>query len=218
MALELIGPSLYSAGGTVFEPQVATLFPDTQTLVTEGTTHLRHREVYCDRLESQRRAAQIEPLTASERSKIWRSGVDLIVQPDVVLIRPDPDQIDRVLRADELLQELVHKRRIRFQLASNAKVFAALTKRGELWRVASDAVTSDEMKNRIRNARMKLAGRPIYYYSPPTGTRFLTLNELRLLAGLNTAELHQHLVEIQTYSQRYSKRGGLEVDFFLGGG
>jgi len=72
------------------------------------------------------------------------------------------------------------------------------------------------MKARIRNARMKLDGRPIYYYSPPTGTRFLTLKELRILADLNAAELHQHLTEIQTYCQRYSKRGGLEVDFFLG--
>ncbi|NLF70469.1 MAG: hypothetical protein GX575_15665 [Candidatus Anammoximicrobium sp.] len=216
MAIERIGPSLYSEGGTVFEPQVATIFTDTQTLVTEGTTHLRHREVYCDRLEERRRAAQAEPLTASERSKIWRSGVDLIIQPDLVLIRPDPDQIDRVLEADELLQEIVNKQRIRFQLASNAKVFAALTKRGELWRIASDAVTTEEMKERIRNARMKLEGRAIYYYSPATGTRFLTLNEMRMLAGLNAAELHQHLTEIQTYCQRYSKRGGLEVDFFKG--
>lgn len=217
MTLERIGPSLYSKGGTVFEPQVATIFPDTRTLVTEGTTHMRHREVYCDHLEEQRRAAQAEPLTASERSKIWRSGVDLIVQPDLVLIRPDPDQIDRVLQADELLQGIVNKQRIGFLLASNAKVFAALMKRGELWRIASDAVTTEEMKKRIRNARMRLEGRAIYYYSPPTGTRFLTLNELRLLAGLNAAELHQHLTEIQTYCQRYSKRGGLEVDFFLGG-
>ena len=73
------------------------------------------------------------------------------------------------------------------------------------------------MKARIRNARTKLDGRAIYYYSPPTGTRFLTLNELRLLADLNASELHQHLTEIQTYCQRPSKRGGLEVDFFLGG-
>lgn len=217
MTLERLGPPLYSAGGTVFEPQVATIFPDTQTLVTEGTTHMRHREVYCDRLEAARLAAQAEPLTSGERSKIWRSGVDLIVQRDAVLIRPDPDQIDRVLRADELLQELVNKRRIRFQLASNPKVFAALTKRGELWRIASDAVTSEEMKTRIQNARMKLGGRAIYYYSPPTGTRFLTLKELRLLAELNVTELHQHLTEAQAYCQRYSKRGGLEVDFFLGG-
>lgn len=217
MTLERIGPSLYSAGGTVFEPQVATIFPDTQTLVTEGTTHMRHREVYCDRLEEERRAAKAEPLTSSERLKIWQAGVDLIVQPELVLIRPDVDKIDRVLRADELLQEMVNKRRIRFQLASNAKVFAALTKRGELWRIASDAVTSDEMKARIRNARMKLDGRAIYYYSPPTGTRFLTLHEFRILADRTATELRQDLTEIQTYCQRYSKRGGLEVDFFLGG-
>lgn len=178
---------------------------------------MRHREVYWERLEAERRVARAEPLTSSDRLKIWQSGVDLIVQPDVVLIRPDPDQIDRVLRADRLLQQIVSKRRIRFQLASNAKVFAALTKRGELWRIASDAVTSDEMKARIRNARMKLDGRAIYYYSPPTGTRFLTLKELRILADLNVIELHQHLTEIQRYCRCYSKRGGLEVDFFLGG-
>ena len=92
-----------------------------------------------------------DPLTSSERLKIWQAGVDLVIQPDVVLIRPDVDQIERVLRADELLQEIVNKRRIRFQLAANDKVFAALTKRGELWRIVSDAVTTDEMKARIRN-------------------------------------------------------------------
>ncbi len=217
MTLERIGPSLYSTRGTVFEPQVATIFPDTETLVTDGTTHMRHREVYCDRLEEQRRAGNADPLTSSERLKIWQAGVDLIVQPDVVFIRPDVDKIERVLRADELLQEIVNKRRIRFQLASNAKVFAALTKRGELWRIASDAVTSDEMKTSIGNARMRLDGRAVFYYSPTTGTRFLTLNEFRLLGELNASELHQDLTEIQTYCQRYSKRGGLEVDFFLGG-
>ncbi len=217
MVLKLIGPSLYSAPGTVFEPRVATVFPDTQTLVTQGTTHWEQREVYCDHLEANRQGTPAEPLTPSQRLRIWHTGVDLIVQHDLVLIRPDPDQIDRVLRADELLQEIVNKRRIRFQLASHARIFMALMERGELWRIASDAVTSEEMKTRIRNARMKLDGRPIYYYSPTTGTRFLTLHELRSLAFLDFAQLHQHLTEIQTYSRLYSKRGGREVDFFLGG-
>jgi hypothetical protein len=217
MALEQIGPPLYSTAGTVFEPQVATIFPDGQMLVTEGTTHLQNREAYCDWLEEERRAANDGPLTANERSSIWQSGVDLIVQSDAVLIRPDPDQIDLVLSADELLQEVVNKLRIRFLLASSAEVRAALTKRGEFWRIASDAVTTEEMKARTQNSRMKLGGHAIYYYSPPTGTRYLTLNELRNLADLDADGLRQHLVEIQTYCQRYSKRGGLEVDFFLGG-
>ena len=217
MTLECIGPSLYSASGTAFDPRVATVFPDTQTLVTEGTTHGGQREVYCDHLESNRQAAPAEPLTPGQRLRIWQTGVDLIVQSDLVLIRPDPDHFDRVLRADELLQEVVDKRRIRFLLASHAKIFMALMKRGELWRIASDAVTSEEMKSRIRSARMNLDGRAIYYHSPPTGTRFLTLHELRSLAFLEVAELHRHLTEIQTYCRLYSKCGGREVDFFLGG-
>ena len=163
MTLECIGPSLYSASGTVFAPRVATVLPDTQTLITKGTTHWGQREVYCDHLEANRLGPPTESLTPSQRLRIWQTGVDLIVQPDLVLIRPDPDQIDRVLRADELLQETVNKRRIRFLLASHAKIFMALMKRGELWRIASDAVTSEEMKSRIRSARMKLDGRVIYY-------------------------------------------------------
>ena len=217
MKLRVVGPSLYSSGGTVFELGVATIFPDTHTLITKGTTHYTHRQEYCDLLEEERCAAKAAPLSADEREKIWLSGVDLIVQPDVVLIRPDPDQIDLVLVADEQLQETVSKHRIRFQLASNAKVRGALTKRGELWRITSDALTTDEMVARVQNARMKLGGRAIYYYSPPIGTRFLTLKELRNLADRDAAELYQHLVEIQTYCQRHSKRGGLEVDFFLAG-
>ena len=168
MTLEIIGPPIYAEGGGVFEPRVATFFPDTETLVTKGTMHYLHREVYCDWLEEKRLAAGADSLTARERSKIWKSGVDLIILRDVVLIRPDPDQIDRVLSADELLHEIVNKRRIRFQLASNAKVRGALTGRGELWRIAPDAVTTEAMKARVQDARMKLGGRAIYYYSPPT--------------------------------------------------
>lgn len=144
-------------------------------------------------------------------------GVDLIVQSDLVLIRPDPEQIERVLRADELLQGVVHKARIRFLLASNSKVFEALTRRGELWRIASDAVTTEEMNNRTRNARMKLEGRAIYYHSPPTGTRYLTLKEFRQLGQLNVTELRRHLLEIQKYCQLRNKQYANELDFFQGG-
>lgn len=216
MTLERIGPPIYSTAGTVFDPQVATLFPDTETLVTEGTTHLRNREVYCDRRDEERRKVGGAPLSADERTATWQTGVDLIVQPDVVLIRPDPQQPERMLRADELLQEMVHKRRICFLLASDARVYATLTRRGELWRFVADAVTSEEMRTRIQNSRMKLGGRAIYYHSPLTGARFLTLKELRILAHLDAAELRQHLVEIQAYCRLFSKRGGREVDFFLG--
>lgn len=216
MTLQRVGPPIYSTTGTVFDPQVATLFPDTETLVTEGTTHMRNREVYFDRLDEERAQAGAAPLSDEERSALWHTGVDLIVQPDVVLIRPDPKQIERMLRADELLQEIIHKRRICFLLASNAKVYATLTRRGELWRFVADAVTSEEMRSRIQNSRMKLGGRAIYYHSPLTGARFLTLKELRILAHWDAAELRQHLVEIQTYCRLFSKRGGREVDFFLG--
>ncbi len=220
MPMHHLGPSLRAKSGRGFEPQVATIFIDTErsdtaTLVTEGSTHFRHREVYCDHLDAQRRAAGLSPLTASERTAIWQIGVDLIIQPDLVLIRPDAEQIDRALSADELLQAIVPKAHIRFQLASNDTIFTTLTERGELWRIAADAVTTAEMKECIRNSRMKLRGRPIYYYSPKTGTRFLTLKGLRGLIELGPAELHQHLVEIQEHCARYNSRGELEADFFL---
>lgn len=217
MELETIGPPLYSKTGTVFDPQVATIFPDqcikepdTYALVTEGTTHLDNRENFCEWLENHRD----EPLSDEEHSRIWRTGVDLIVLADVVLIRPDPEQIDLVMRADEILQAKVNKLRVRFELASNTKVRDALTQRGELWRIAAPAVTNGEMKTAVQAAKMKLDGRTIYYYSPPTGTRLLTYNEFKNLAYLDTAELYQHLVEIQTYCDRRRTRGGLEVDFF----
>ena len=217
MPLERIGPSLYASGGTVFEPRVATIFPDTWVLVTEGRTHAENREAYCEYLNGQRRAANADLLTEDERWRIWDAGVDLIVQSDLVLIRPDPTQIERVLRADELLQSLVHKARVRFLLAADGTIFEALTTRGELWRIASDAVTTEDMNARTRDARMKIGGRAIYYHSPPTGTRYLTLNEFRQLAHLNITELRQHLLEIQTYCQLRNKRYALELNFFLGG-
>lgn len=66
----------------------------------------------------------------------------------------------------------------------------------------------------IPACRIGLGGREVYYYSRPTGVRFLTWEQFAELASLDDAELRDHLVEIQEYSARSRTRGRAEIAFF----
>ncbi len=86
---------------------------------------------------------------AKRKSREWRNSVDLIVEDETILIRPDPNDMALSFRADDLLQELVPKHRVRFLLVRNQQVRAAIKERGELWRISPLPKTSDEMKRMI---------------------------------------------------------------------
>ena len=82
--------------------------------------------------------------------------------------------MDAGFRADELLQQLVPKHRVKFLLVRNEQVRAAIKQRGECWRISPLPKTPDEMKRMIADSKIAIRGRELYYYSKATGTRFLT--------------------------------------------
>ncbi|MFI5380431.1 MAG: hypothetical protein ACHRHE_14125, partial [Tepidisphaerales bacterium] len=153
--------------------------------------------------------------TEDEQLKIWQEGVDLIVQGDTILIRPNPDDMELTFRADEMLQELVRKRKIRFLFVRSDGVRSAIRHRGELWRIVPVASTKEQMQRAIRDARIAIGGRPIYYYNAISGTRWLTCQDFADLGRLRDDELRSHLVEIARYSAARNSRGNPEIDFFM---
>lgn len=215
--LRIIGPGLYAHGGQgVLQPRVATILPDPAVLVTLPGTHATQREAYLAICVKDRAQAQLAPLSNEEVKQLWHSGVDLIIEPQAILIRPDPQQMELAMAADELLQQEVSKARIRFLLAEHDCVHDAIKRRGQCWRITPAAVDAGERSQRIRDSRMAIGCQPIYYYSPCTGTRLVTLQAFRELSWLDDEPLYRQLSEIQHYCRCKNRKRNLEVDFFFG--
>ena len=216
MALRILGPHPFETDDPARpRSRIATVFPHGKTLVTLPGIHATQRMAYLDQLEEDRRRQGLPPLDPEQRSEIWWTAVDLILQGRLILIRPDPENIDLAFEADELLMELASKRRIRFLEARHEKVHEAIKRRGECWRISPVPRSRGEMKRLIAASRMGIGGREIYYFNNATGTRFLTCQQFADLASLDDTALRQHLQEIQHYCGCRNRMGNPEVEFFL---
>jgi hypothetical protein len=197
--------------------RIATAFPRHRALVTVPGIHATQREHYLDLLDRQRCTSGLGPLGPEERSAVWHSAVDLMMADGVILIRPDPENMPLVFAADEVLQRLVPKAKVRFLNALDARVRNAVKRRGESWRITPLPKSVIEMKTMIAASRIGIAGREIYYYSQATGTRMLTCREFARLDAAGDGELRSHLAEIRQYCTCRNGLGYPEVDFFLAG-
>lgn len=194
--------------------RIGTIFPRTRTLVTLPGIHATQRIAYVADINATRVAAGQAKLGEEDEMSVWQNSVDLIMDIDCILIRPDPENMELAFEADELLQELVSKQKIKFLNLMNVKVRTAIKKRGENWRIAPLPQTPEEMKRMIQSSITPIAGEAIYYYSRDTGTRFISYQHFCKLGGLPDNELKAHLVEIRDYSAKYNHMGHPEVAFF----
>lgn len=217
--------------------RTGTVFPKDRVVVTlPGISHMMQREAYLDALNADRKARGQPELTPEQRSDKWFEGVDLILEQeqiekpddpggdpeykDTVFIRPDPQQMDLAFDADELLGQLkppVPVEQIRFLAVRNTLVHQAVKQRGQAWRITPLPQSPAQMKRMVEAAKTKLGGRDIYYHNKTTGTRLLTCDEFARLGELTTEELRSHLVEIQSFCQKYNGLGNPEVSLFLAG-
>ena len=197
--------------------RIATVFPFADTIVTLPGIHATQRIAFLDLLQSKRQEQGQPPLSDEEQSALFDSAVDLVVEDQTILIRPDPSNMPLAFKADEVLQELVSKQRVKFLFVVNPKVREALKRRGECWRIASLPRSPEEMKLLIAGSRIGIGGREIYYFGKATGTRFLTCHEFAQLGTLDDEELRKYLLEIKTYCARTNRLGCPEVSFFAAG-
>lgn len=218
MTLCILGaPPLAREGSARLKSRIATIFPRHRTLVTLPGIHATQRLAFLDHLESEQLATREEPLSPRDRTAAWAGAVDLIVEDNAILIRPDPEHLPLMFEADAVLQELYSKRQIRFLNLKDPRVRAALKRRGENWRITPLPKSQLEMQAMIAAAKIAIAGREIYYYNNTTGTRWLTYQEFASLSLLAETALRQHLSEIRQHCGMLNAFGNPEVDFFVAG-
>lgn len=197
--------------------RIGTIFPSSRTLVTLPGIHATQRIAYVNEVNATRMKNGIPPLSEEDEMQEWQQSVDLIMDPDIILIRPDPEKMDLAFEADELLQELVSKQKIKFLHVRDKKVSQAIKRRGETWRIALLPRSPAEMKRMITSSIVPIGGQSIYYYSRDVGTRFVTYQQFCELGQLPNNELQSHLIEIKDFSGRYNRMGHPEVSFFASG-
>lgn len=216
-------PSLNVLGDPLFakdkngklKTRIGSLFPESRTLVTRPGIHATQRRDYIDLVVNRQRAERGLPsLSEEEEGPYWNAAVDLIFEDDTVQIRPDGDNMELAFRGDELLQEVLPKRNIKFLNVLDDKVWRAVKRRGECWRITALPTSSKGMQNLIRSAKTAIGEGEIYYINKATGTRYLTCHEFTKLASLDDAELRLHLLEISRYCGTRNPNGCREIDLF----
>ncbi|HRT57382.1 MAG TPA: hypothetical protein P5038_12205, partial [Candidatus Paceibacterota bacterium] len=216
MTLKLIGPRPFEADEQgAPKVRIGTLFPNHGVLCTESPgVHALQRMAFIDQLNASRQTQGLPPLSPAEEEELALTSVDLIFETDQVLIRPDPERMDLAFAADEWLQGLVSKRRIKFLQVADRRVREAIKRRGECWRLSGVPKTQEAKQRLVLSSKVRINGRPIYYYNRLTGTRWLTCQEFESLGDLPAPELAAHLQEIAEYALRRNRAGRPELDFF----
>ena len=194
--------------------RIGTLFFRTPGLVTQRGVHAMQRIAWVKELNRERAAEGRPALTEREAAAEWADSADLLFTDDCVLIRPDPDRMDLAFKADEVLQTLVSKRRIRFLNTHAAKVRDALRARGENWRMARPPQNPEEIGRALEMAHVAIQHEPVYYYNGNTGTRYLTVGGLERTMALPPDAFRAQVAEITEGLRGHNRLGQPEIALF----
>ena len=176
--------------------------------------HVSQRQAFVDDLGARQEAAGLPRHTRMERDREWAGAVDLIVEEDIIQIRPDPSNMPLAFEADEMLRGMLSAERIRFLGVLNERVRDAIMRRGELWRITPLPKSAAEIHALIAGARIAIHGRENYYYSATTGVRWLTYHQFEQMGTWGEADLRFHLQEMRDYAGRMNAVGFPELAFF----
>ena len=213
--MKILGDPLFAkdANGAL-KSRIGTLFFRTPGLVTQRGVHAMQRIAWTRALNEARAAAGQPPLTEAEAMAEWADSVDLLFTEDEVLIRPDPNRMDLAFKADDVLQSLVSKRKIRFLNTSSAKVRGALRARGENWRMSRAPQSAEEIVRSIESARVAISHENIYFYNPGMGTRWLTVGGLDRVCALDGDAFRAQIEEIVAGLSARNRLGQCEIALF----
>lgn len=215
MPLKIIGDHpLHKDEHGRLKSRIATIFPSRYAMVTTAGIHAWQRLAFIDYLNQLRSVNGQPALSADQETAEFEKSVDLICEPECILIRPDPQNMPLAFEADEILQQLVSKAQIKFLNVRNERVQQAIKERGESWRIGPLPKSAREMERMVENSRMGIGGEPIYYYNRFTGTRFLTCHQFERLAEYPQAVMVQLLAEISEWSGKLNRQRNPEVAFF----
>ena len=213
--MKILGESIFAkdAEGRLVS-RIGTIFLRTPGLVTQRGVHAMQRMAWIAEINRERAEAGRPPLSENEAADELAESVDLIFTDDAVLIRPDPGRMDLAFRADDVLQTLVSKRRIRFLNTHSAKVRDALRARGENWRMARSPLSAEEMDALLARSRVAIGCERIYWYNSRTGTRLVTAGSCAAVEALPSDAFRAQIAELAAGMKSYNRLGQPEIDFF----
>lgn len=197
-----------------YKKAVGTIFPNLSTIVVVPGIHATQRVELIDHLNNERQKKGQPKLSKQEEDKLIEDGVDLFFEENNILIRPQPSRMDLVFKADELLQIVESKLRIKFLHATDKDVLIAIKKRGECWRINPLPRSAEEIIKWIQSSKTSISHGQIYYHNMITGTRYLTYENFASLSKLTDSELAVQLDEIKIYSGKLNRSDFPEVSFF----
>ena len=183
-------------------------------LVTQRGIHAMQRQAWIDEVNRMRSEEGLLELTDDEAARLISHSVDLLFLDDTVLIRPDPDRMDLALWADEELQKMVSKRKIRFLNTHAKRVRDALRARGENWRMARDQRTREEADSQIARGCSAIRHEAIYYYNGNTGTRYVTAGAYSRVCRLQGEAFREQMAEIVDGLNSRNRLGSPDIDLF----
>lgn len=213
--MKILGDSIFAKNpdGSL-KSRIGTIFFRTPGLVTQRGIHAMQRIAWIRALNDERAAAGKPALTEDEENAELADSADLLFTEDYVLIRPDPSRMDLAIKADEALQTLVSKRKIRFLNTHAAKVRDALRSRGENWRMARRPESPEEIDRAIASAHVAIQHECVYYYNTQTGTRYLTAGGMASVSALASDAFRVQVKEIVSGLAGRNRLGQPEIALF----
>jgi hypothetical protein len=207
----IVGPDLVARNGSGrASSSVASVFPKFRTIVTSGGIHAEQATLMAEHLQARGQAVDEE--------EVFLDAVPLLVRGPVVVIRSDPDDMARILAADQVLQRLLPKESIQFSGVHLPDVRQLLRLRGESWRIAPPPRTAQEVGRYIEVCRSRVGTGAVYYHNAHTGGRFITYQELTRIRPLIRADREEalgRLREVLQLTSMVNMEGAYELSFFL---
>ncbi len=195
--------------------KVGTVFPESNLIISGPQMHNRIYVHQLETLNKQRTEKGLPKLSQDEQMAIYESGIDLVYEGETIFIRSNRKNLALTLKADEILQEIAPKSRIKFLHAYDPRVQQALRDLGESYRLACPPKNEKEMRRILEASKRQINQEAaVYYYNKETGTRWLTYEEFLRLEKLEPKKLAGALHEIQEHSQRNNKQENPEINFF----
>ena len=156
-------------------------------------------------------------LNEDEQEKVLNDLVAVMQRGDCILIRSIPDDMKRVFRAAELLEEVVPTDRVRFTGSRDAQVRDAFKKRGESWKMTPRYFTIEEIIRQVELSRVKVDTENVYYYNIESGGRLLTFQEFEKIGRCmdDLENFRQRICEVTELHRRRNNRFVRELDFFM---
>ncbi|MBF0224483.1 MAG: hypothetical protein HQK76_03420 [Desulfobacterales bacterium] len=149
---------------------------------------------------------------------IFQEVVCLQIKDSKIVIRPVPNDMERIFRADKILQRLFDKTFIEFSGIYDEKVRNEFRHRSQSWRVSPCPNNNEDICQCIKNSQCHVNTNSIYYYGFHTGERFLSYYEfikIRSLIRENKKEAIIRLKEIVELTGKLNDRYYKELNFFL---